>query len=797
MKRLMKRLIAVLTVCLLLVSSAWADGYAAVVTGGWLRLRDAPSYDSNTIASYFTGTKVTVLSTANGWSRVRVSDGNLGYMNSAYLSTGSGGGSSGGGSSVYAMGYVTSSNGGRVALRTGAGKGYGVIMYCNVGTQVTVLNSGTTWDRVQVGSTTGYMMAKYITFSSSAVVPPSPSSNTSAYVSSANGKAVNMRSGAGMGYPIIRSYAVGTQVTILSEGATWDYVQAGSNKGYMMKKYLSSTKPSVIPAPAPAPSTGGAYVTSSNGKAVRLRSGPGTSYAVIGLYNVNTPVTILTAGAEWSRVRIGTQEGYMMSAFLGNSTVPIVDPGTPLVYTAYIVSENGKGVYLRYGPSISNNVIALYPVGTEVKVLKTNGTWDYVSIGTRTGYMMHQFLSSTYTGNTVTAVTLSNLTPHVGDTLVPVTVPGGATVSYTWINDLGQVLSTGSSYVVQNTDLDRRIRVRVVASGTYTGSATSSFTETITAGSSVQHVTGCTINNSTPRVGDIIKASATPAGATVSYIWYRKGSVDTYIGTGSVYTVTAYDQGYSIYAVAIGYSSWTGSVASTATSAVLPKLDVALSGTVVLPAASVVGNTLTPSLSLNSYSITYHWYQNGVEVGNLNTLLLTSDMAGDDIRLVVSAVTGSGYSGSVSSNYCLVQAAVSGKKSVSHTETLSASDAVTLTASTADNSVNALQPDTGVSVLPALTGGASGYAPVQETAVMPEAVYDGSWDDTPVFAEPVLVQEPVNQPEYSGNQQAESVTALPVQSVPDNPFVELIVPTDNAEVPERVEWIPPTVLEPD
>ena len=80
---------------------------------------------------------------------------------------------------------------------------------------------------------------------------------------------------------------------------------------------------------------------------------------------------------------------------------------------------------------------------------------------------------------------------------------------------------------------------------------------------------------------------------------------------------------------------------------------------------------------------------------------------------------------------------------------------------------------------------------------MPEAVYDGSWDDTPVFAEPVLVQEPVNQPEYSGNQQAESVTAMPVQSVPDNPFVELIVPTDNAEVPERVEWIPPTVLEPD
>ena len=201
----MKRLFAILLVGLLLLSSASAAGVAATVTGGWLRLRDAPSYDSNTIASYFTGTKVTVLSTSGGWSYVQMSDGKTGYMNSSFLSYGSGSSTPSvpSGSSIYATAYVTSSNGGRVALRAGAGKSYAVITYCNVGTKITVLNAGSTWDRIQVGSTIGYMMAKYITFSpvspgegGGGVVPTTP---TTAYVTSGNGKNVNLRSGPGKG----------------------------------------------------------------------------------------------------------------------------------------------------------------------------------------------------------------------------------------------------------------------------------------------------------------------------------------------------------------------------------------------------------------------------------------------------------------------------------------------------------------------------------------------------------------------------------------------------------------------
>ncbi len=649
----MKRLTAVLLVLLLLFSSAVAEGITAHIVGGWLRLRDAPSYDSNTIASYFTGTKVTILSTSNGWSYVRMSDGATGYMNASYLSTGSSTPSTPSGSSIYATAYVTSSNGGRVALRAGAGKSYAVITYCNVGTQITVLNAGSTWDRIQVGSTIGYMMAKYITFSPVTPDGGGTPTHTTAYVTSSNGKNVNMRSGPSTSYGVLASYPVGTKVTVLTVGSTWNYIQAGSLKGYMMRKYLTAT----APGPAPGPSGSAAYVTSANGKAVRLRSGPGTGYSVIGLYPINTPATILEKGAYWSRIQIQSQVGYMMTKFLASYPTP--EPPSPIVnYTAYVYSTNGKGVYLRSGPSTSDPAIALYPVGTEVKVLKTNGTWDYIMVGTRTGYMMHKFLTTSYVSNVITSVSIGNLTPKAGETLVASIVPGGATASYTWINDLGVVLSTESYYVTQNSDIGRKIRVRVVGTGLYTGSATSNFTEAVSGSSTVNKVTGCTINNMNPRVNDILKASAVPSDATVSFIWYRDGNVS--IGTGATYTVTAADTGFSLYAVAIGYNSWTGSAQSSKTAAVLPVSDVPLTGTVTLPNSAVVGNELTPSLSLNSYAITYQWYQNGVLVGTNSKLYITSDMAGDDIRLVVTAVTGSGYTGSVSSSYCLIQSGIHG-----------------------------------------------------------------------------------------------------------------------------------------
>ena len=232
-----------LVLAVMMVGSACAE--TRTVTGGWLRLRTAPSYSAATITSYPTGTQVTVLGESNGWCNVRTSDGRVGYMVSRYLSaqnTGTGGGGTGsGGSGVVGTATVVSPNGLGVRLRSGPSTAYGILRVCPVGTVVQILSSGTNWSYVRVGGINGYMMSIYLASGGGITPTPPVGPGYTAFVISANGLGVRLRSGPGLNYGILGVYSVGTRVTVLNHGAVWDYIRIGTRTGYMMNTYLTTS----------------------------------------------------------------------------------------------------------------------------------------------------------------------------------------------------------------------------------------------------------------------------------------------------------------------------------------------------------------------------------------------------------------------------------------------------------------------------------------------------------------------------------------------------------------------------
>lgn len=301
MKRRFIRLILILGI--LTMAFAASCAYAeetAKVKGGWLILRDAPGYDGQVLASYPTGTVVTILNKSGSWYRVRTPDDLKGYMLGLYLSFETSGRIKDG-----CTAYVTTNNKYNVNLRAGAGTGYKAIASYAKGTKVNVVRSGSTWCYIRIGSVEGFMMTRYLT-------TKAPSSGTSekAYVTSSNGLGVALRKGPGKSYSIIRNYPVGTEVKILSKGSTWSRIQVGSTTGYMMTRFLTAKKPA-----APIPS-GSWYVTSGDGKSVRLRTGPDTSYPVITTYSPGTVVRMLDEVPGWYHISIGSKTGYMMIEFV-------------------------------------------------------------------------------------------------------------------------------------------------------------------------------------------------------------------------------------------------------------------------------------------------------------------------------------------------------------------------------------------------------------------------------------------------------------------------------------------------
>lgn len=322
--KLTKRL-AALAAAIMILTAALPCGTAlaaktGTVKGGWLILRAAPSFSGTIISSYPTGTKVTITGQVGSWYAVTAPDGLAGYMLGDYLQVSGSSGSSSGSIPKESTGYVTSANGQNVKLRSGPGKGYSILASYAPGTKCKILSAGKKWCRIQIGSYTGYMQTQYLTNKKSGTTPepqpvPVPSGEYQVYVTSGNGKGVNLRSGPSKTYASIGFYSVGTPATMVTKGKTWSYIRVGNRYGYMMTEFLTKNQPSpYVP--------GGAYVVAANGRNVNLRAMPTTASAVIRAFRVGTPLSIITRGTDWYFIQIGGYYGYMMRQFIYDNGAP-------------------------------------------------------------------------------------------------------------------------------------------------------------------------------------------------------------------------------------------------------------------------------------------------------------------------------------------------------------------------------------------------------------------------------------------------------------------------------------------
>ena len=367
MKRWLAAMMALVLLLMLLPVSSMAAQYATV-KGGWLRLRSNPSYDAQTLASYYTGTVVEVLGTSGSWYHVRLSDGNTGYMHGDYLTAGA---AAPGGSTATGNATVISSNGYGVRLRMGPGTNYRVIRKFPVGTPATILQSGNYWCKISIGGYTGYMMSQFLSTKGGTTGGSTGSTGSVSYVGDAtiwsgNGYGVRLRTGPGKEYSKIGVYSVGTRVKIITKGPVWDYIEVGSRRGYMMNEFL--------------------------------------------IYNNNYTVNGVTINN--------------LSPVVGNVlAVQSVTPSTASVTYEWLVkpkdgTETVKGTTAAY-------MVTDADVGATIR-LKVTGAGSYK------GTAYSPSTAAVVKTGTVDGLTLNITSPYVGDVLRPVLTPSNATVTYIW-----------------------------------------------------------------------------------------------------------------------------------------------------------------------------------------------------------------------------------------------------------------------------------------------------------------------------------------------------------------------------
>ena len=134
--------------------TASAANYVGVgtITGSAVNVRSGAGTSNSVIATAYSGGKVKVVEKSNGWTKVELSDGTVGYVSSDYISVSSGSGQKG-----YVSGNV-------VNVRDGAGVNYKVIGSVSYGQSVNITGSENGWFSIAYNGVTGYVCGDYITF---------------------------------------------------------------------------------------------------------------------------------------------------------------------------------------------------------------------------------------------------------------------------------------------------------------------------------------------------------------------------------------------------------------------------------------------------------------------------------------------------------------------------------------------------------------------------------------------------------------------------------------------------------
>lgn len=422
------------------------------ITATSVCFRSGASTGDSVIGSFDPGATMKVTGVKGNWYQVDY-NGTTGYVSADYLKLS---GASGASSSAAPASSGTSASGSvkgdYVRLRSGAGTGYSILGTYNNGTALTITGTEGDWSKVTIGGVSGYMSSEYVTTGSAQSAPAQTASQTG-YI---NGTEVRMRSGAGTTTSILGVYNTGTEMTITGESNGWYAVTYNGTNGYVCKDYMTTSKPAAAASAASASSGTDGYI---KGDYVRLRSGAGTTYSVLGMYNNGTPLTITGTSGDWSSVTINGKQGYVCSLYVTTTKAASPAPAAAPAETSSTTTTESTG------SSIQQTIVATakkylgYPYvygGMSPSGFDCSGFVNYVY--KQCGYSMNRVASAIYYNNG-TYVEKANLQPgdlvffsnsseHVGHVGIYI---GNNQFIHASTSTVGVIISDlGSSYYIQH-----------------------------------------------------------------------------------------------------------------------------------------------------------------------------------------------------------------------------------------------------------------------------------------------------------------------------------------------------------
>ncbi len=192
---------------------------------------------------------------------------------------------------------------------------------------------------------------------------------------------VNVREGPGLSYPLITQLKKGDKYAIVKESNDWTQIKLSNGQTGWVANWLIR-KASGNQVTDGQGSIGNTAV--SNTENLRVRSGPGTNFQIIGYLTKGQAVNVLDKNESWIKVSSSFGDGWVAAAFLN------LNNGEKSQSSSGII--NGDNVNARSGGSASAKILGKLAKGTAIEVISQKGDWLEFRFGGQTAWVNAQFV---------------------------------------------------------------------------------------------------------------------------------------------------------------------------------------------------------------------------------------------------------------------------------------------------------------------------------------------------------------------------------------------------------------------
>ncbi|MGQ4665776.1 SH3 domain-containing protein [Metabacillus halosaccharovorans] len=219
----------------------------------------------------------------------------------------------------------------------------------------------------------------------------SPSTAKAADQVTINVDVLNVRNGAGLTYSVIAKVKKGQTYDVVEKKNDWIKIKLSARSSGWVANWLVTQKKAVTSSSTPAVSTSKGSIVESNATGLRFRSGPGTSFGVIGVFKKGKTASYLEKSGEWIKISYSGKTGWVSSSY-----VKVKNTSSTQGSTGTSSGKNGtvtaSSLNVRKTASTSGSIVGSLKKNATVSILKESGKWVQIQTKNISGWVHSDYL---------------------------------------------------------------------------------------------------------------------------------------------------------------------------------------------------------------------------------------------------------------------------------------------------------------------------------------------------------------------------------------------------------------------